>query len=617
MRHDKDTTKVRIVYDASAHAKGPSLNDCLHTGPKFNQKVLEVLLRFRSYSVAWTADIEKAFLMISMTPQDRDVLRFLWVDDPLSTNPDVVTYRFTRVVFGVSSSPYLLNSTIQQHLKQYSSSHPELVSKLLESFYMDDLVCGGSSDQEAYEHFSFARKALSHASFNLRKFTTSSRMLRERMQKEDITDPAKESSRLCDATYADVMLCSHQCAQPEEHKVLGVRWNNQSDQLIFELSTVAEVVFSVIPTKRSVISFIGRFYDPIGFMSPVTIRFKVLMQELCKSQLTWDEPLEGATLQTWKNLTSDLMKSKPMTIERYYFADHSQVTEYQLYGFCNASMVAYAAVIYLVAVTPSRKFSSFVVAKTRVSPLKTQTIPRLELLSALLLARLLKTVMCTLTTRLTLQTPRCFTDLTISLCWIKGTDKDWKPFVQNRVLEIRELLPVECWDHCSGKSNPADILSRGVSSSELAASELWQCGPRWLQEGYNSPLLIPDIPEACLKELKTNSAHCLMTSTDDNTHVSTIIDCTKYSSLQKLFRVTAYVLQFIARLKSQDYSNELTQNALAKARMLWILECQATLTREKNFSIWKSQFNLYLDDQQLEGGYRVQVCLLKQNTLLF
>ena len=168
VRHDKDTTKARIVYDASAHSKGPSLNDCLHTGSKFNQKVLEILLRFRSYPVAWIADIEKAFLMISVSPQDRDVLRFLWVEDPFSTNSNVVTYRFTQVVFGVFSSPYLLNLTIQHHLKQYSSSHPDLVAKLLESFNVNDLVCGGSNDQEAYEHFSFARESLRCASFNLR-----------------------------------------------------------------------------------------------------------------------------------------------------------------------------------------------------------------------------------------------------------------------------------------------------------------------------------------------------------------------------------------------------------------------------------------------------------------
>ena len=131
-------------------------------------------------------------------------------------------------------------------------------------------------------------------------------------------------------------------------------------------------------------------------------------------------------------------------------------------------------------------------AKTCVSPLKT-TILRLELLSNLLLTRLMKTVTETLATRLTLQAPRCFTDSQISLCWIKGTDKDWKPFIQNRVREIRGLIPVECWDHCSGKSNPADIPSRGMSSAELAASELWRCGPTWLHEDYSTTLFFHKI----------------------------------------------------------------------------------------------------------------------------
>ena len=116
VKQDKDTTKVRVVYDASAKCGGPSLNECLFTGPNFNQKILDILLRFRSYPVALVGDIEKAFLMVSMLEEDRDALRFLWVDDACKSNPEVEVLRFTRVVFGVSSSPFLLNATIDHHL---------------------------------------------------------------------------------------------------------------------------------------------------------------------------------------------------------------------------------------------------------------------------------------------------------------------------------------------------------------------------------------------------------------------------------------------------------------------------------------------------------------------
>ena len=104
IRHDKEMTKLHVVYDASARSGGPSLNDCLYTGPKFNQKILDILLRFRSYRIALTADIEKAFLMISVAEEDRDALRFLWVDDITADKLKIVTLRFARVVLGSTFS---------------------------------------------------------------------------------------------------------------------------------------------------------------------------------------------------------------------------------------------------------------------------------------------------------------------------------------------------------------------------------------------------------------------------------------------------------------------------------------------------------------------------------
>ena len=172
IRRDKETTKVRVVYDASARCNGPSLNNCLYTGPKFNQKILEILLRFRSYPIAWIANIEKAFLMISIAPKDQDVLRFLWINDVNSSDPEVVTFRFTRVVFGVSSSPFLLNATIKHHVEKYSSTHPEIVKLLLQSIYVDDVVSGADHEEEAYTLYTASKEILSHASFNLRKFVT-------------------------------------------------------------------------------------------------------------------------------------------------------------------------------------------------------------------------------------------------------------------------------------------------------------------------------------------------------------------------------------------------------------------------------------------------------------
>ena len=106
VREDKQTTKVRIVYDASAKSTGPSLNDCLHAGPSLISEIPDVLMRFRYHRVALVADIEKTFLMVQVAEADRDVLRFLWIDDPTSADPNIVVKRFNRVVFGITSSPF-------------------------------------------------------------------------------------------------------------------------------------------------------------------------------------------------------------------------------------------------------------------------------------------------------------------------------------------------------------------------------------------------------------------------------------------------------------------------------------------------------------------------------
>lgn len=123
--------------------------------------------------------------MISVTPKDRDVLRFLWMDDPSSSEPRIVTLRFTRVVFGVSPSPFLLNATIKCHVEKYLSTHPELVKTLMQSIYVDDMVCGADLEDKAYALYAGSKEILGHGSFNLRKFVTNSCTLQQRIDVEE------------------------------------------------------------------------------------------------------------------------------------------------------------------------------------------------------------------------------------------------------------------------------------------------------------------------------------------------------------------------------------------------------------------------------------------------
>ena len=179
IRQDKTTTKLRIVYDASAKSDGPSLNECLHKGPSFNQLILDLLLRFRSYRVALTADIEKAFLMIAVNDRDRDVLRFIWIDDVSKKEPQLRVFRFARVVFGVSSSPFLLNATIKFHLERFMTSDTATVQKLIRSAYVDDIITGAESEDTAFDLYARAKDIFRMGGFNLRKFVTNSPSLQQ------------------------------------------------------------------------------------------------------------------------------------------------------------------------------------------------------------------------------------------------------------------------------------------------------------------------------------------------------------------------------------------------------------------------------------------------------
>lgn len=257
-------------------------------------------------------------------------------------------------------------------------------------------------------------------------------------------------------------------------------------------------------------------------------------------------------------------------------------------------------VVYLVVETERGITVRFVVAKTRVAPLQAQTIPRLELLSAVLLSRLIAAVYSSLESTLPQLEPKCFT---VALFWIRGTAKEWKPFVQNRVAEIRKNVPPDCWNHCSGKTNPADLPSRGLPSLELSVSQLWRRGPEWL----NTTSSFPDVmeptamPEECAVEMRSKDqpTHALLASESMPT-VGKILNCKDYDSLSHLLRVTARVLKAVRTFKSSvQLPATLTPEELAEAERLWLLHAQKQLTGEKSFPAWQNQFQFFIDDRTL------------------
>eukprot|EP00795_Rhopilema_esculentum_P006856 gene6856-12454_t len=175
VRQDKETTKVRIVYDASAaNSSGVSLNSCLYQGPCLLRTVAEILTRFRLFPIGLTSDIEKAFLMISINEADRDSLRFLWYENVQAEERNLQVYRFCRVVFGVTCSPFLLNATLSHHIRKYQDENPIICTKLLSALYADDVTSGGYSVEDVFQLFLQSKQIMSDGGFNLRKWKCNS-----------------------------------------------------------------------------------------------------------------------------------------------------------------------------------------------------------------------------------------------------------------------------------------------------------------------------------------------------------------------------------------------------------------------------------------------------------
>ena len=211
----------------------------------------------------------------------------------------------------------------------------------------------------------------------------------------------------------------------------------------------------------------------------------------------FDETLPEELLLEWESFITDLQKGKPVSIPRCYLGLEEDGISYGLCGFCDASARAYAAVVYLTVQTEAKTIVRFVIAKTRVAPLQTQTIPRLELLSALLLSRLIIGVADSLKPMLPHLALRCYTDSQVALYWIHGIDKEWKLFVRNRVAEIRRNVFPEYWSHCPGETNPADLPSRGLTPLQLSNNKLWYSGPDWLSAPTPYQLQNPDGMNVC------------------------------------------------------------------------------------------------------------------------
>ena len=198
--------------------------------------------------------------MVSKAREDRDVLQFLWVDNITNEQPELLTLCFTRVGFGVSSSPFLLNATIWHHLESHLATQPYLRQKLLRSFYVDDIVTEASDEDHAYMLYQASKNVLKEGGFNWRKFGPNSGKLQMRIDRQESSDLQAASamkSQEMEETYVSATLGSSHEQHFGERKVLGVRWDIASDDFVMSLEDIASVAAKLKPTRRTIVSLVG------------------------------------------------------------------------------------------------------------------------------------------------------------------------------------------------------------------------------------------------------------------------------------------------------------------------------------------------------------------------
>ncbi|XP_032294251.2 uncharacterized protein [Drosophila virilis] len=516
LKEDSTTTKLRVVFDGSAvTTSGHSLNDALMAGPTIQPKLFSILMRFRTFAVALTGDICKMYRCVRVEPADSYFQCILWRE---SQHQKIQIYKLDTVTYGTKPASFLSVRAMHQLAMDEQKTFPIGSDIVKRDFYVDDLISGGSCVQEAIEILKQTSGLLAKGNFRLRKWCSSDTSVLQNIPEEDRETLLKFDDG------SDIT------------KTLGLVWDPASDCFLFSFSPLR------LPsrlTKRSILSAIARFYDPLGLVGPVITKSKIFMQDLWRERLDWDESLPVHLSTAWVNFCADFEYTQQFQYPRRALSSDSTV---EIHGFCDASLSAYGACVYTVSKCNGNTSVRLLCSKSRVAPVKTITVPKLELCGAALLAQLLSEIcqMKVFDCRY-----YCWSDSAVTLAWIRNDASKFNVFVANRVAAIQELTTGMEWHHIPTELNPADIISRGALPSELFRSPLWAHGPSFLSKGKEEwPASC--VPVESLPELR----HKVLLGTAAQPDLS--IGCKFINSFSKLQRVFAYVYKFVNRIRGAE-----------------------------------------------------------------
>ncbi|XP_052738126.1 uncharacterized protein LOC128198186 [Bicyclus anynana] len=561
---DSTTTKLRVVFDASAATSNKkSFNSIQMVGPTIQDDIFSILIRFRSHKLVVSADIEKMYRTIYIEPNQRSLQQIIY---RFHSHEPLQTYTLNTVTYGTASAPYLATKclvSLADECKNVKVQHA-----IKHDFYVDDFLTGSDSIESLITVCKGVKDTLSSAKMNLRKWQSNSLDVLHA-----ITDIESDSEKCLDLNMSD----------NSPSKTLGLYWDSTSDNLNFliEINTNKKL------TKRNIISIISQIFDPLGLVGPCVVMAKLIIQALWISKCDWDSEAPDVIKKDFLDIANSLHFLNSIKIPR--FVSCSSPTLVELHTFSDASERAYGGCIYVRTIDHEGLVNvRLLTSKNKVAPIKPKcTIPRLELSAALLATRLWKKVVNALT--INIHQHWFWSDSTIVLGWLSSSSSQTVQFVRNRVGEIQETTNGHKWNYVPSKSNPADLVSRGVKADSISTAALWWTGPEYLHEAI---IRIPEIHKALDISTSDTSLHTFIPKkAEDHTNNRILHIIHKHSSFNKIIRILAYVKRFIHNCRTKTQHNHLTLNEINSSRKIVLHHAQREMFLE--------EYNLLKNNKQL------------------
>ncbi|XP_062703000.1 uncharacterized protein LOC134285705 [Aedes albopictus] len=511
--------KIRMVWDAAATAYGVSLNSVLLKGPDQLSELFTILIQFREGRFALSGDVREMFLQVLMRPEDQQCQRFLWYDQ----DGTLSVYVLQVMTFGACCSPCSAQYVKNLNAERFKGDYPAATEVIQKRHYVDDMLVSVATEEEAIQLAQEVKQVHAEGGFEIRNWVSNSKRVIQALQ-EDRTE-----KKNLDAT-----------SEISQEKVLGMWWCTDSDTFTYKVGWnrygQALLEGQYRPTKRDMLRILMSMFDPLGLIAHFLMYLKIVLQEVWRSGIGWDDQIDDVLYEKWQTWLGVLPQVERTSIPRCYFGGFTTANgDVQLHTFVDASDNGIAAACYLRSVRDGIVECSLVAAKTRVAPLKFLSIPRLELQAALIGARLAQTVSKAITIPITCRV--YWSDSQDVLFWIKSDHRRYSQFVAFRVSEILDTTEMCEWRYVPTNQNVADDGTKWKGPPDLSSKSRWFIGPQFL---YYSEENWPQTSKS------TNTADLeLRPSVMSHFQArNSVINVEEYSSWDRIIKVVALLHRF-------------------------------------------------------------------------